>query len=79
MSCRIIVTKDFLRQLKHLAKKYKSIKTDVADLGKELSDNPFQGADLGQEHPSYRHTDSLAASGGDGGQHPERLGEPGKD
>ncbi len=67
MSCRIIVTKDFLRQLKHLAKKYKSIKTDVADLGKELSDNPFQGADLGQGLRKVRMAIASKGKGKSGG------------
>lgn len=47
MNCRITVTNDFLRNLKHLAKKYKSIKADIALLGEELCNNPLQGADLG--------------------------------
>lgn len=67
MSCKIIVTKDFLRQLKHLAKKYKSIKTDVANLGEELSENPFQGVDLGQGLRKVRMAIASKGKGKSGG------------
>lgn len=40
MSCRITVTPDLLWELKHLVKKYKSIKQDVANLGADLRANP---------------------------------------
>ena len=38
---------EFLRQLKHLAKKYKSIADDLELLRDELKQNPYAGADLG--------------------------------
>lgn len=43
MSCRISVTDGFLKELKRLSKRYRSLKTDVADLGKSLRENPLQG------------------------------------
>ncbi len=38
---------EFLKQLKHLAKKYKSIAGDLEVLRDELKQNPYSGADLG--------------------------------
>ena len=38
---------EFLKQLKHLAKKYKSIADDLEVLRDELKQNPYSGADLG--------------------------------
>ena len=38
---------EFLKQLKHLAKKYKSIADDLELLRDELKQNPYAGADLG--------------------------------
>lgn len=43
MSYSIRVSDEFLRCLKPLAKKYPSIKKDLANLQAELSENPFAG------------------------------------
>ncbi len=43
----IISTKLFVKELKRLSKKYRSLKNDVANLGKELMENPEKGIDLG--------------------------------
>lgn len=48
MSCRISVTDSFLKELKRLSKRYKSLKRDVEDLGESLRKNPLQGIDLGK-------------------------------
>lgn len=42
---RTIATFD--KELKKLAKRYKSLKDDMLQLGNELQADPFQGADLG--------------------------------
>lgn len=47
MSCKITYTPDFARALKRLAKKYKSMKGDYAQLLDELRANPSLGVDLG--------------------------------
>ena len=47
MSCNIITTLDFVRELRHLSKRYRSIKDDVAKLGEQLRANPTLGTDLG--------------------------------
>lgn len=67
MNCKIIVTDDFLRNLKHLAKKYKSIKTDVAKLGEDLRSNPTQGADLGNGIRKVRMAITSKGKGKSGG------------
>lgn len=43
----IYYSPEFLKQLKHLAKKYKSIADDLEVLRDELRKNPYAGADLG--------------------------------
>ena len=48
MSCNIIVTPEFSRSLKKLAKHYKSMKDDFAYLLDQLRENPWMGTDLGQ-------------------------------
>lgn len=47
MNYKIIPEQSFLRAVKHLLKKYKSLKKDLAKLGDELHANPYAGADLG--------------------------------
>lgn len=46
MSFEIIPTSVFARGLKSLAKKHRSIKKDVEEFAKSLSENPFQGDEL---------------------------------
>ncbi|MBO5157551.1 MAG: type II toxin-antitoxin system RelE/ParE family toxin [Prevotella sp.] len=67
MSCKIKVTSVFLRKLKRLEKKYKSIKSDVLRLGEELRNNPLQGADLGQGVRKVRMAISSKGKGKSGG------------
>lgn len=47
MECRITVSDTFLHRLKKLSKRYKSLRQDVENLGKELRENPLLGVDLG--------------------------------
>ena len=47
MSFEIISTPPFERELKHLAKKYPSIKKDIALLATELLHNPSLGTAIG--------------------------------
>ena len=67
MSCKITVTPDFLRELKHLAKKYKSIKEDVANLGDELRNNPLLGVDIGRHLRKVRMSITSKGKGKSGG------------
>ena len=43
MNCRIETSDIFERQLKSLAKRYPSLKADIAQLRSELFENPFMG------------------------------------
>lgn len=47
MSYKVLTLSVFDRQLKRLARKYPSIKADLARLGAELADNPTLGKSLG--------------------------------
>lgn len=67
MSCRITVTNRFLRELKRLAKKYRSIKKDVENLGHELQEHPLQGIDLGKNLRKVRMAISSKGKGRSGG------------
>lgn len=48
MSYSVVTIPPFDRQLKRLAKKYHSLKTDLAELGKQLAENPAIGTPIGQ-------------------------------
>jgi len=43
MSCKIIVIREFKRDAKKLVKKYPSLKQELADLQKQLKQNPHLG------------------------------------
>lgn len=47
MSFKVFTLSVFDKQVKRLAKKYPSIKFDLAQLGQELIDNPLSGKSLG--------------------------------
>jgi len=47
MKYKVIPTPEFIKNLKSLHKKYKSIKKDILDLANELEDNPQLGTNLG--------------------------------
>lgn len=67
MSCRISVTDGFLKELKRLSKRYRSLKTDVADLGESLRENPLQGTDLGRGLRKVRMAIASKGKGKSGG------------
>ena len=48
MSYNILTSGNFVRELKRLAKKYPSLKQDMALLGESLAENPEQGSPLGR-------------------------------
>jgi mRNA-degrading endonuclease RelE of RelBE toxin-antitoxin system len=48
MSYNIIAVPAFRKELKKLAKKYSSLKTDLAQLFEILEENPIQGTPLGR-------------------------------
>ena len=60
MKYRISVTLEFLREMKHLSKRYKSLKEDLRNFGNDLLLNPEQGVSLGNNlrkirMPCYSH------------------------
>jgi mRNA-degrading endonuclease RelE of RelBE toxin-antitoxin system len=46
MSYKIIPTRNFERELKRLAKKHRSIKTDILELTQQLEENPTLGDEI---------------------------------
>ena len=48
MSYSLVTSENFAKELKRLAKKYPSIKYDVALLGESLAEDPTQGTPIGR-------------------------------
>lgn len=67
MSCEIVTSLDFLRELKRLSKRYRSIKQDVANLGKEIATNPTLGTDMGDGIRKVRMAITSKGKGKSGG------------
>jgi len=67
MSVKVIITDGFAKELKQIAKKYKSVLKDIANLSKELKENPTQGVDLGQNVYKIRLAISGTNKGKSGG------------
>lgn len=67
MSYKIVASDHFSRELKRLAKKYPSIKKDIALLGEELSKKPFQGSPLGKNCYKVRMAIASKSQGKSGG------------
>lgn len=63
MSCKIIVTTDFLRAVKRLSKHYRSIQEDLKRLQESLQENPQQGIDLGKNLRKVRMAISSKGKG----------------
>jgi mRNA-degrading endonuclease RelE of RelBE toxin-antitoxin system len=49
MSYKIELTDNFKKEAKKLIKKYASLRTEIAELGKELAENPTTGTHLGND------------------------------
>lgn len=67
MSYDIIVISPFEREAKHLAKKHKSLKTDLQNLFNELAENPLQGSPLGKDCYKVRMAIKSKGKGKSGG------------
>ena len=67
MNCKITYTPDFAKALKHLAKKYKSMKDDYAKLLIDLRANPLLGVDLGRNLRKVRMSIASKGKGKSGG------------
>lgn len=67
MSYNIVVVPTFKKELKRLAKKYHSLKTDLAILFESLEKNPEQGTFLGKNCYKIRLSISSKNKGKSGG------------
>jgi len=67
MSYSVVTVPPFDRQLKRLVKKYYSLKNDVAELGKQLTENPIMGKPIGQDCYKIRLAISSKGKGKSGG------------
>lgn len=67
MSFKIKVTPEFLTEAKRLAKKYISLKNDLADLAATLTNNPAQGTPLGKDAYKIRLAITSKGKGKSGG------------
>lgn len=67
MSYKIVTIPSFNKELKALLKKHRSIKTDIALLGKELSENPKLGIEILENCFKIRMAISSKGKGKSGG------------
>ena len=67
MKYKVIPTPEFIKNLKTLSKKFKSIKNDVLDLANELENNPMLGTSLGNNTFKIRVKNSDLNKGKTGG------------
>lgn len=67
MSITVIPTVGFVKELKRISKKYKSILSDIAKLSAQLKENPTMGTDLGQNIYKIRLAISGTNKGKSGG------------
>jgi len=67
MSYKIEITRHFEREAKPLLKKYASLKGELNELGKELSENPEKGTPLGNNLYKIRLAIASKSRGKSGG------------
>lgn len=67
MAFEVVLTPDFKKELKHIAKKHKQILKDLTKLIDELAENPTMGTDLGQNVYKIRLAISGTNKGKSGG------------
>lgn len=67
MGFDVVLTPDFKKELKHIAKKHKQILKDLIVLIDELTENPTMGTDLGQNVYKIRLAISGTNKGKSGG------------
>jgi len=67
MSYNVVITSEFAKEAKQIAKKHKGIKADIAKLIAGLATDPTMGADLGQGFYKIRMAVSGTGKGKSGG------------
>jgi mRNA-degrading endonuclease RelE of RelBE toxin-antitoxin system len=68
MPFKIEATPEFLNEAKKLAKKYPSVKNDIAGLAEQLTTNPTQGISPGKDAYKIRLAITSKGKGKSGGQ-----------
>ena len=67
MSCKLYIFPSFEKEVKHLSKRYKSLKVDLINLRDELAKNPTMGIDLGGGLRKIRMAITSKGAGKSGG------------
>lgn len=67
MKVEVVLSEEFKRQFRRLAKKYQSLTDDFITFKKELEDDPFQGSDLGGGTRKVRMAIASKGKGRSGG------------
>lgn len=67
MKYRVLLTRNFEKEAKRLTKKYPSLKTELADLNKQLLSNPNLGTPLGRNTYKIRLSVKSKGKGKSGG------------
>ncbi|MEM1326037.1 MAG: hypothetical protein AAGI23_08795 [Bacteroidota bacterium] len=67
MNCNITYTKEFVKDVKKLYKKYRSLKDDLDRLEKELSQNPYAGIRISDNFYKLRLAIKSKGKGKSGG------------
>lgn len=67
MSCKLYIFPSFEKEVKHLSKRYKSLKADLINLRDELAKNPAMGTDLGGGLRKIRMAITSKGAGKSGG------------
>lgn len=67
MSFNVVYTDNFERELKHLAKKYRSIKVELEELINSLEENPTQGTPIKKDCYKIRLAIKSKGKGKSGG------------
>ena len=67
MSYKVVITSEFAKEAKRIAKKHIGIKTDIAKLIADIALNPAMGTDLGHNFYKVRMSISGTNKGKSGG------------
>ena len=67
MSFDVVPIPEFVKELKGLTKKYRSLKVEIAELGDELAEHPHRGVPIGRDCYKIRVAIKSKGSGKSGG------------
>ncbi len=67
MKANVIVTPNFQREAKKLMKKYRSLKSELAELAEQLEENPKMGTLIGEDTYKIRLAVKSKGKGKSGG------------